>query len=75
MSGKCKMAGVTVIFRDCDTSDTSYMFAVHVQNSMETLNFANRPVSWSDQFTNCHSAVYIILLITPIYTCWYKYFF
>ncbi|XP_077061200.1 cGMP-specific 3',5'-cyclic phosphodiesterase [Siphateles boraxobius] len=29
--------------RDCDTSDISYMYAVHVQNSMETLNLVNRP--------------------------------
>ncbi|XP_039530616.1 cGMP-specific 3',5'-cyclic phosphodiesterase isoform X1 [Pimephales promelas] len=29
--------------RDCDTSDISYMYAVHVRNSMETLNFVNRP--------------------------------
>ncbi|XP_048053317.1 cGMP-specific 3',5'-cyclic phosphodiesterase isoform X1 [Megalobrama amblycephala] len=33
--------------RDCDTSDTSCMYAVDVQNSMETLNFANRPAQIS----------------------------
>ncbi|KAK7162047.1 hypothetical protein R3I94_004640 [Phoxinus phoxinus] len=33
--------------RDCDTSDISYVYAVHVQNSMETLNFVNRPAQIS----------------------------
>jgi len=45
MSVKYQMADLNVIFRDCDTSDISYMYAVHVRNSMETLNFVNRPVS------------------------------
>ncbi|XP_009305135.1 cGMP-specific 3',5'-cyclic phosphodiesterase isoform X1 [Danio rerio] len=31
--------------RDCDTDDVSYIYAMHVQNSMETLNIVNRPIS------------------------------
>ncbi len=42
------MYEITVIFRDYDSNDIGFMYAVRVRNSMETLNIINRPVSLSD---------------------------